>query len=56
MKGWFFAVLILAFAVYTLITFFTGWNTNYGVWGILVTMGSEVAYDKWLEKRNANKA
>jgi hypothetical protein len=56
MKGWFFAISILAASIYTLFGAFVGLDPSYGVYAILILICSELLYDKWQEKKNANKA
>lgn len=57
MKDIFFAVLIIAFAVYTIASTFIGWDSSYGIYGILISMGAEVGYNEWLRRKNdGNKA
>ena len=52
MKDIFFAVLIIAFAVYTTASTFVGWDSSYGIYGILISMGAEVGYNEWLKRKN----
>lgn len=52
MKDIFFAVLIIAFAVYTIASTFVGWDSSYGIYGILLSMGAEVAYGQWQRRKN----
>ncbi len=56
MKNWFFAILILGSSLYTLFAAFIGLNAAYGVYAMLISICSEMLYDKWQEKKNANKA
>ena len=56
MKNWFFAISILAASIYTLFGAFVGLDPSYGVYAIFILICSELLYDKWQEKKNANKA
>jgi len=52
MKDLIFAVLILGFAVYTLVAFFLNLEPSYGIYGILISMGAEVGYNEWSRRKN----
>jgi hypothetical protein len=56
MKNWIFVILILGFSLYTLLAAFFGWNSDYGVYGLLLSMIAELAYDKWELKKLRSKS
>lgn len=54
MKDFIFAMFIVGFALYTLVSAFTGFgNPEYGIYGILAIMGTELALD-YITKRKVN--
>jgi hypothetical protein len=55
MKNLLFATLILGSAIYTLYLASTEQNPSYGVYAMLFIIGGELFYNKWQEKKNANK-